>query len=295
MFFNISFARSWHHVSRSWGGLLGWWSNNSTNSHPSLAYTCLIDALVNCDWMPASYTSGQPSNLLSFVTLEPHSPARLAMESGHLHPSSANTRHLKSRHPFVPTTQHFHQFIWQQQHTCGTLGRLSMECGVDSQFHKTLHFHHQYPPPLEWPSQEEPGSCLTASALVLDISTPACTNRVWPLLWPVSVAQNNKLLTMLSSNVQSINLPMDCIAWPDGSGRWDNWMAARHLPWDLVQPSSGFKNSLKRRIYHWKDAFKMSPNQIAVILPLGAANCISLLWGTASIKWLGTTDLAVWA
>jgi len=39
----------------------------------------------------------------------------------------------------------------------------------------------------------------------------------------------------------------------------------------------------------------MSPNQIAVILPLGAANCISLLWGTASIKWLGTTDLAVWA
>ena len=36
-------------------------------------------------------------------------------------------------------------------------------------------------------------------------------------------------------------------AWPDGSGRWDNWMAAQHLPQDLVRPSSGFNNSLKRR------------------------------------------------
>ena len=68
-------------------------------------------------------------------------------------------------------------------------------------------------PPPEWPSQEEPGSGLTASAPVSDVSAPACTNGVWPPLRPVSVAQKNKPSTMLSSNVQSIDLPMDCMAW----------------------------------------------------------------------------------
>ena len=68
-------------------------------------------------------------------------------------------------------------------------------------------------PPPEWPSQEEPGSGLTTSAPVSDVSAPACTNGVWPPLRPVSVAQKNKPSTMLSSNVQSIDLPMDCMAW----------------------------------------------------------------------------------
>jgi len=76
-------------------------------------------------------------------------------------------------------------------------------------------FSFQTPVPtfLEWPSQEEPGSGLSASAPVLDVSAPACTNGVWPPLRSVSVAQINKLSTMLSSNVQSIDLPMDCTAW----------------------------------------------------------------------------------
>ena len=65
---------------------------------------------------------------------------------------------------------------------------------------------------LEWSSQEQPGCGLTASALVSDISIPACTNGVRPPLWPVSVAQKNKPSTTLSSNVQCINL-MDCMAW----------------------------------------------------------------------------------
>jgi len=59
-----------------------------------------------------------------------------------------------------------------------------MECGVDRQPHTNPHFHHRHPP-----SQEEPGSGFTASAPVLDVSTPACTNEVWPPLRPVSVAQ----------------------------------------------------------------------------------------------------------
>ena len=61
----------------------------------------------------------------------------------------------------------------------------------------------------------------------------------------LSVAQKNKLSTMLSSDVQSIDLPMDCMAW---------WF------WTMIQPNGcstpalkssvvkqWIKNSLKRR------------------------------------------------
>jgi len=65
---------------------------------------------------------------------------------------------------------------------------------------------------LEWPCQEQPGSGLTASIPVSDISAPACTNWVWSPLQPVSVAQKNKPPTMLSSNVKSIDVLMDCMA-----------------------------------------------------------------------------------
>jgi len=105
-----------------------------------------------------------------------------------------------------------HQFIWQQQqHRCDAVGGSPMECGVGEQPHKTPHFHpwHRHHPP-EWPSQEEPGSGLTTSS---DASVPACTNGVCPPLRPVSVAQKNKPSTMLFSNVQSIDLLMDCMAW----------------------------------------------------------------------------------
>jgi len=79
---------------------LGCWSNNIANSRPSLGafnsrvpHSCLSPQcsqpplwprhqrrLGNCDWMPASYTSGQPSyscrlqvsNILSFVANELH-------------------------------------------------------------------------------------------------------------------------------------------------------------------------------------------------------------------------------
>jgi len=37
------------------------------------------------------------------------------------------------------------------------------------------------------------------------------------------------------------------IARPDGSGRWGNRKAAQHLPRNPARPSSGYKNSLKRK------------------------------------------------
>ena len=44
-------------------------------------------------------------------------------------------------------------------------------------------------------------------------------------------------------------------AWLDGSGRWDNRMAAQHLPRYLVRPSSGYKNCRKRRNTSWNDIY----------------------------------------
>ena len=104
-----------------------------------------------------------------------------------------------------------------------------MECGVGGQPHKTPHFNsrHWYTHTTEWPSQEEPGSDLTASTPLLDVSTFACTNGVWPPMRPGSVVQN-KPSTMSSSNVQSIDLPRTTRS--DGSRRWDNRMAAQLLP-----------------------------------------------------------------
>jgi len=84
-----------------------------------------------------------------------------------------------------------------------------VEHGVSGQPHKTPHFNsrHRYTP-----LPRRAWSGVTASALVSDVSAPACTNGIWPPLRPVSVVQKNKPSTMSSSNVQSIDLPMDCTA-----------------------------------------------------------------------------------
>ena len=88
------------------------------------------------------------------------------------------------------------------------------------------------PAPPELPSQEEPGSGLTASALVSDVSAPAYTSGVWPPLRPVSVAQkNNRQPRCFPMSNPSTSPRTAC---PDGAEGWDNWMAAQHLPRDLV-------------------------------------------------------------
>ena len=111
-------------------------------------------------------------------------------------PSSGNARHLKTRPILCPLHNH----------------RSAVECGKVGEHYETPYFHPQ-PTLLQWPCQEQPGSGLTASAPVLDVSTPACTNCLCPPLRPVSVVQKNKPSTMLSSNVQFTDLPLDCTAW----------------------------------------------------------------------------------
>jgi len=129
-----------------------------------------------------------------------------------LYPSSANARRLKSWHPFVPAAH----LISSSETKCVRHSR-RITNGMWSW--RTIPYASAFSsptlaPPPDWPSKEEPGSGLTASAPVLDVSAPVCTNGVWPHLWPVSVAQKNKPSTMLSYNVYySIDFPMDCMAW----------------------------------------------------------------------------------
>jgi len=140
-------------------------------------------------------------------------PAHL-LHSALTRPSSANARRLKSRHPFVPAAQQLISFsdnnnirsaIWADHQWNAEWTNSPTRLRIFIPDYGT------HPP--ERPSQEESGSSLTASAPVSGVSAPVSTNEVWLPLRPVSVAQKNKPSTMLSSNVQSIDLLMDCTAW----------------------------------------------------------------------------------
>jgi len=140
-------------------------------------------------------------------------PAHL-LHSALTRPSSANARRLKSRHPFVPAAQQLISFsdnnnirsaIWADHQWNAEWTNSPTRLRIFIPDYGT------HPP--ERPSQEESGSSLTAPAPVSGVSAPVSTNEVWLPLRPVSVAQKNKPSTMLSSNVQSIDLLMDCTAW----------------------------------------------------------------------------------
>ena len=168
--------------------------------------------LANCDWMPASYTSGQPSNPCRHRTCWASSQWSHTIFRTPSIECCCTAPQIET--PICTRRTATHQLLWQQQHTCGAVGGSSMECGVGGNPTRLRTFIPDTgTSPQEWPSQEEPGSGLTASALVSDVSALACTNGVWTPLRPVSVAQKNKPSTMSSSNVQSIDLLTDCTTW----------------------------------------------------------------------------------
>jgi len=216
---------------------LGCWSNNVANSHPSpgalnsrVLRSCLVPQcsypphchrhqwrIDNCDRVTASYTSGQPSNPRRYPICwaSSHWNHTVSRPSWHgawtpapfsAHPSiQFRCTAPQIETPISANRTATRQFFWQKQHTCGALGGSSMECGVGGEPHKTPHFNsrHRYPPCRNDPPK----------ALVSGVSAHACTNGVWPPLRLVSVAQKNKQSTMLSCNVRSIDLRMDCTAW----------------------------------------------------------------------------------
>jgi len=103
---------------------------------------------------------------------------------------------------------------------------------------------------LEWrPCQEQRGWGLTAFAPVSDVSVSAYTNRAWPLMRLVSVAQRNRPLTMLSFPVQSIDLHMERMTWRCWMTRqWNG------LPRALMRPINGLQEhaqTMQKKYSFW--------------------------------------------
>jgi len=188
------------------------WSNNVANSYPSpgalncrVLRSCLVPQcsypphwphhqrrLANCDWMLASYTSGQPSNPRRHPTcwassqwshivsrMPCHGPGHL-LHSTLTRPSSANAQRLKSRHPFVPAAQQLISLSDNSNIRAAHCGRITSGTRSGRTTPQDSAFSSLTPAPIpsEWPSQEEPGSGLTTSAPVSNVSAPACINGV---------------------------------------------------------------------------------------------------------------------
>ena len=126
-----------------------------------------------------------------------------------------------------------------------------MECEVVRQPYKTPHFHPrhlEWPALLAWPFQKQHGSGrLNRLRTGVGRFHPTYTNGVWLPLRPVSVAYKNKPSTMLSSNVQFIDLPMDCVAWTVLDDETIEWLL-NTFPEIQCSLAVDGNNSLKRRL-----------------------------------------------
>jgi len=147
------------------------------------------------------------------------SPARRAMETEYLlHavltcPPSANARHLKSRHPFPPAAQKL--IISSDKNSIRAVHRADHQWNAEwldnpTRLRTFIPDTGTYSPATSLPKQR--GSGINASARVSGVSAPTWTNGIWSPPQPVSGTQKNKPSTTLFSNVQPIDLPMDCTA-----------------------------------------------------------------------------------
>jgi len=163
--------------------------------------------------MPASYPSRQSSILAGIQPAELRrkgatlSPACRPRAPGHL---GGNTGHLKSRYPFLPAAQQLINLSYDNKRCVAlwTDHRWTVERLENTTKRRTFI---PYPSPWNSPAKNSVGPvqpflhrCQTFPLMFAQM--------IWSLLRPVSVAKKIKLLTMLSSNVQSIDLPMDCSA-----------------------------------------------------------------------------------
>jgi len=127
--------------------------------------------------------------------------ARRPIEPGHL---SGNARSLKSRHPFVPAAQ---QLISSSDDNGRSAALWADHRWNADRLESTaiLRTFTPYPPTWNSPAKNSVSP------------SPVCITGAWLLLWVVSGAKKIKPLAMLSSNFQSIDLPMHCTlrAWLD--------------------------------------------------------------------------------
>jgi len=191
--------------------------------------------------MSASYTSGRPSYSCRHPTSWASSRRSYTVSSTPCHgawTSAPLSAHLsieckcmasQIETPICTRRTTTHRFIWQQQHTCGAVGGSPTEDGVVGQHYTRLHTFipntGTHPPGMT--SQEQRGSGWTASAPVSDVPF-LLVQLGYGLLWDQWVWRRK-------TNRRPFCPPMSnpsTFSWttrPDGSGRWDNRMAAQRL------------------------------------------------------------------
>ena len=129
-------------------------------------------------------------------------------------PPRANARCLESRQSFVPAEQQSSVRLM----TTTEVRRSGRITDRMRSFWTTLRDSVLSPPTLaptllEWLCQGQRGSGFNHLRTGVGHFRSCLHKWVRPLLKFVSVAQKNKLSTMLSSNVQSIDFPVDCTTW----------------------------------------------------------------------------------
>ena len=171
------------------------------------------------------------------------------MEPGHLlhsvltRPSSADARRLKSRHPFLPSTQ---QLIISSDYInirAALLADHQWNAEWADNNHKTEHFHPRHLQPSSMkslcPAYPPPHMCRTFTLLLVQIGYGFLCG-----LWVWRRRTNRRPWCFQMSNRST----SPWTVWPEYSGRWDNRMAAQHLPGDsaakqwLEEPSQNKKN-----------------------------------------------------
>jgi len=173
-----NFAKSWHHASCSWSGLLLWAGvpgettllTNILHSAaeyctPALPHTRLTYPVINDVlqlWLHPCvlhqrtiFLSLRASNLLSFITKGPHCLQHAVLwGSGHLlcskltYPPCGKAWHLKSRHPLVPIARQL--ISSSDSNRSVALVRSPTECGMVGQHYETLYFLPWYWYSLSW-------------------------------------------------------------------------------------------------------------------------------------------------
>ena len=187
---------------------LGAWGNNFANSHLSpvpfirrVVRSCLVPqcsypphwlchqrCLGNCDWMPASQTSGQSSysrchltswalSLRSHIvsSTRSHGPGHL-LYSALTRPTSGNARHLNRDKHFFPL--HNEPVHLSTTREVGSMGGSPIECRVVGYPYEIPHFHPRHRHLSQWNSssknsvgaaQPPPHRCRTFPLLVVQM------------------------------------------------------------------------------------------------------------------------------
>ena len=104
-----------------------------------------------------------------------------------------------------------------------------------------------------------------------DVSSPVCTNGVWPPRGLVSVVQKNKPSNMLFSNAYSIDLHMDCMAWRC-------WTMRQSNDCSTPAPRSGAVKQWLQQLAQKKTKTQSIDYKLIFTLSMSPSRCSWSLW-----------------